>query len=179
MTTIAYRLSNHPGSRTLDSLPDNWIVEYVDNDIGTFAPEDGWLTLSDSDFATLLASSNDDGYLASVLADRHAAQIAAQAAIYRIPNPFNLSSDITLSDGYNLILVDTNASRTITLYSNPAVGKIITIKDVIGLANTNPITIARAGSEYIEVIQSNKILNSNYGVWKLMADSNGNWFIIT
>ena len=89
----------------------------------------------------------------------------------------NINGDLTIVDGYDILIVDCSAPRNITL-PNPVNGRTIVIKDATGQAGTNPITLIRYASEYIEGIAASKLLNANWGAWKIVADTNGNWFII-
>jgi len=84
--------------------------------------------------------------------------------------PFSLTKDM---DG-RTILVDTSSARTLTLPA-PLSGLRFTIKDAKGLAEKNPITLARFGSEKIEGFQLNSTLETNWGSWTIV--SNGvDWF---
>jgi hypothetical protein len=75
-----------------------------------------------------------------------------------------------------IILVDSSAARTINLPA-PTANASITIKDVGGLAGTNNITIARNGSEQIEGLASNYLIQTDWSSLRLVSDGT-NWFII-
>ena len=75
-----------------------------------------------------------------------------------------------------MYFVNTSAARTLTLPAASA-GARIMIKDVSGLANTNAITVARAGSESIEGVAGNKLLQTNWGAFTLVSDGT-NWYMI-
>jgi len=83
---------------------------------------------------------------------------------------------LTSADANKILLVDTTASRSITL-PTPASGLRFTIKDKTGSANTNNITLVRAGSEQIEGIAASKVLQTNWGSWTIISDGT-NWFLI-
>jgi hypothetical protein len=87
------------------------------------------------------------------------------------------SLTLTDTDGIAVLLVDTTAPRTITL---PAVansaGRIFWIKDKNGTANTNNVTVARAGSATIDGATS-KVISSSYGSLRLTSDGT-NWFTL-
>lgn len=89
----------------------------------------------------------------------------------------SVSSNITLGDGYFVLLVDTSAARTLTLPSSPTAGRMFIIKDSTGTAETNNITLARAGSESIEGVAANRTLSTNWGVWRIVTNGS-NWFIL-
>lgn len=86
-----------------------------------------------------------------------------------------VTSNITLADD-NIYLVDTSAARSLTL-PTPSSGLHIKIKDKIGTASTNNITLVRAGSENIEGLASSKVLQTNWGSWELISDGT-DWFIL-
>jgi hypothetical protein len=88
-----------------------------------------------------------------------------------------VSSNISLQKDY-VYFVNTTAARSLTLPSSPAGGDHFYIKDVSGLSNTNAITLVRTGSETIEGVAANKLLNTDFAAWMLVADSSGNWWII-
>ena len=86
-----------------------------------------------------------------------------------------VSSNITLAAG-DIYLVDTSSSRSLTLPS-PSSGDKLTIKDKTGQANTNNITVIRAGSEDIEGVGASRILQTNWGAWTFASDGT-DWYII-
>jgi hypothetical protein len=88
----------------------------------------------------------------------------------------NVSGNITLSEG-KYHLVDTSAARTLTLPSPASTKRPIWIKDTIGSASTNPITVARAASEKIETVAASFSLNSDLGAWTFVTDGT-DWFIL-
>lgn len=92
-----------------------------------------------------------------------------------VPTVQSVSSDITLADGY-IYLVDTASARSLAL-PTPVSGIKIVVKDKAGTANTNNITITRAGSEDIEGIAANKILQTDWGSWTFVSDGT-DWFMI-
>ena len=91
----------------------------------------------------------------------------------------NVSSNITIQDGYYIMLVDTSAPRSITLPASPDEGRTFIIKDITGTADTNNITLTRAGSETIEGLSSDMVLQTYFGIWKFVADASGNWWRIS
>ena len=98
--------------------------------------------------------------------------------VVRVPDVYSMvavSSNVTLTNG-KTHLVDTSVARTLTLPS-PATTSYIIIKDKTGSAQTNNITVARAGTESIEGIAASKILQTNWGSWTFVSDGT-NWFII-
>ena len=86
-----------------------------------------------------------------------------------------VSTDVTLTNK-RIHLVDTSAARSLTLPS-PSAGAYIVVKDAIGSAQTNNITIVRAGSEEIETVAASFVLDTNLGSWTFVSDGT-DWFII-
>lgn len=86
-----------------------------------------------------------------------------------------VNSNITAATAQTY-MVDTSAARTITLPA-AAANLYFYVKDKVGTANTNNITIARAASESIEGVAASKILQTNWGSWIFVCDGT-NWFIL-
>jgi hypothetical protein len=87
-----------------------------------------------------------------------------------------VSGSVTLQEG-KYHLVDTSAARTLTLPDPAATKRPIWIKDKTGSASTNPITVARFGSEEIETAAASFSLDSDLGAWTLVTDGT-DWFIL-
>jgi hypothetical protein len=87
-----------------------------------------------------------------------------------------VSGNVTLQEG-KYHLVDTSAARTLTLPDPAATKRPIWIKDKTGSASTNPITVARFGSEKIETVTASFSLDSDLGAWTLVTDGT-DWFIL-
>lgn len=75
-----------------------------------------------------------------------------------------------------IILVDTSAARSIQLPA-PSANFMVTIKDAVGSANTNNITVLRNGSEQIEGVAASRVLSANWGSWTFVSNGT-NWFMI-
>jgi hypothetical protein len=88
----------------------------------------------------------------------------------------NVAGNVTLQEG-KYHLVDTSAARTLTLPDPATTKRPIWIKDKTGSASTNPITVARFGSEKIETVAASFSLNSDLGAWTLVTDGT-DWFIL-
>lgn len=103
----------------------------------------------------------------------------------KIPNPNAtnmISIDSTLSpytvlSGDWYLMVNTSAAVTINLPS-AVVYKTIFIKDVIGAANTNNITLHPDGTDTIEGINADRPLAANWGAWHMIANANGAWYML-
>lgn len=91
----------------------------------------------------------------------------------------NTNVTISPSDTFVVLLVDTTSSRTIDLplASTVATGRIYIIKDKSGLSNTNPVTVARQGSDTIDGATSYS-LASNYGAKMYIGDGVSSWSAI-
>lgn len=86
-----------------------------------------------------------------------------------------VNTNVTLTNK-RIHLVDTSAARSLTLPS-PSADSYIVVKDAIGSAQTNNITIVRAGSEEIETVAASFVLNTNLGSWTFVSDGT-DWFIV-
>lgn len=99
-------------------------------------------------------------------------QLDAKLAATQI---ITISSNTTLTNKA-IHFVDTSAARSLTLPS-PTVTSYIVVKDKIGTADTNNITIVRAAAEKIETVAASYVLNSALGSWTFASDGT-DWFII-
>ena len=86
----------------------------------------------------------------------------------------NVSSNVNLTKNA-VHLVDTTAGRTLTL-PTPVANMFITVKDKSGSAQTNNITIARAGSEKIETVAANYTMSTDLESLTFVSDGT-DWFI--
>lgn len=88
------------------------------------------------------------------------------------------SSTITATQSETVYLIDSrNTSITLTIPSNAnEKGKLIIIKDMYGMAETNNIILTTENNETIDG-QSTIIIEINYTSLTLVSDGN-NWFII-
>lgn len=94
--------------------------------------------------------------------------------------PQSVSTDLIIGfgDSFVYLIVDTTATRSITLPSAGSVdpGRIYIVKDASGQANTNNITLNADGSDTIDG-SSSQTLDSNYGSWMVVTDGSSQWFI--
>ena len=86
------------------------------------------------------------------------------------------SSSDTLNDKDFYVGVDYGGSVSIDIPASEK-GRTLIIKDESGSANTNNITLSSAGSETIDG-SSNYIIDTDYGVVRLINDGNDNWSVI-
>jgi hypothetical protein len=75
-----------------------------------------------------------------------------------------------------IYLVSSASARNITLPAASS-GLRFWVKDSTGSCGTNNFTIVRAGSESIDGITANRVLQTNWGSWTLVCDGT-NWFIL-
>lgn len=73
------------------------------------------------------------------------------------------------------ILVDTSTPRSLQL-PEPAAGLSFRVKDAVGSANANNISMLRYGAEKIETVAATKLLTVNFGAWEFTSDG-VDWFI--
>jgi hypothetical protein len=122
--------------------------------------------------------TNNAGTAVQLTSGGSIASTPGSASVFE-PTSVNTNLTIGAGDTYVILLVDTTASRAITLPLASAVsnGRIYIIKDVSGQSETNNITLNRAGSDLIDGASS-QVLNSNYGSWMIVGDEVSNWYII-
>jgi hypothetical protein len=96
-------------------------------------------------------------------------------------NLTSIASNLTIapSDTFVYILVDTTASRTVTLPLASAVpsGRLYIIKDQSQLSNNNPITLAASGADTIDG-NANFTIDSNGATIWLIGDGAASWTIL-
>lgn len=139
---------------------------------------------SGSTFAAATSVYNGDLYYTN--ASGVAVQITDGATIVSSPGnaqifePQGVTSDLIISssDTFVYLIVDTSASRNITLPAASALspGRIYIVKDSTGQSNTNNITVAAAGADTIDGSAS-QVLDSNYGSWTIVTDGVDSWYI--
>ena len=83
----------------------------------------------------------------------------------------------TTTNDYLIYVDSTSGARTINL---PAAdnGRVLIIQDVAGFANTNNITLVRSGSDTIQGIGANYVMDADFQGVMLAAYSGASWFII-
>lgn len=97
-----------------------------------------------------------------------------------LPSTFgitNVSGTYSILTTDQVILVNTSASRSLTLPTPSTSYGMYIIKDVSGLSETNPISLIRAGTEQIEGVAATRVLTDNFGVWRIISDQT-NWWMV-
>jgi hypothetical protein len=84
---------------------------------------------------------------------------------------------VLTSDAQAVLLIDSSAARTLTL---PAATNIMTVyvKDALGSAGSNTITITPDGTDAIDGVNTSYTLQSNYGCVGFISDGSSNWYVI-
>jgi len=116
-----------------------------------------------------------------------AIQLTSGGSIVAVPGSVDslqsdsFNSDVTIApvDNYVIMLIDTSASRTITLPLASAVsnGRIYIIKDATGTSESNPITVATSGADTLDGAASQSF-SSAYGTFMVSANGTTSWNII-
>jgi hypothetical protein len=76
------------------------------------------------------------------------------------------------------VILVTAVPITLTLPSPATVGQVYAIKDTTGTAETNAITLARFGAENIEGLAASRLLQVNFGSWRVISDGTNWWLLI-
>ncbi len=94
------------------------------------------------------------------------------------PTVVSVSGNVVLTsaDANKVYLINTSAARSFTL-PTPASGLQFILKDSTGQAATNNISLIRAATEQIEGVAATKVLQTNWGSWRIISDGT-NWFLI-
>ncbi len=74
-------------------------------------------------------------------------------------------------------LVDTSTLAITINLPTPAVNVWLMVKDIIGSAGTNNITLHRNGSEMIDGVAADKVLTIPYELCIIVADGT-NWYVL-
>ena len=114
-------------------------------------------------------------------------QITSGGSLVTSPGTFqtlsyqSVSSNLIIgaADTFVFLSVDTTSSRTITLplASSVSTGRVYAIKDRSGLSNTNPMTVARQGSDTIDNATSYTIDSNDACIW-VVGDGVSAWYIL-
>lgn len=120
--------------------------------------------------------------IADAVTDKAPTQNAVYDALYAAPD--KVADNVVAVTGagpYTVLVADKTlivsqvAANSIQL-PNPATLRSIIVKDVAGTRSTAAITLVRFASETIDGLAADRLLQSNFGSWKI--ESNGaNWFI--
>lgn len=115
-----------------------------------------------------------------------AIQLTSGGSIVTSPGSFstfevvNVSADLIISpsDTFVYLIVDTTATRNITLPLANAVssGRVYLLKDASGQSNTNNITVTAAGSDTIDG-GATLTINSNLSTTMLVTNGSDSWFV--
>ena len=104
-------------------------------------------------------------------------------AVNTMVNRLNIPYEKVTVSAYTIkiddLLVDVNVSQatTLTLPKSAPIGTNYMIKDSSGNANTNNITVSANTGDTIQGSATN-VINTNYGLLKLVYDGTNKWLII-
>jgi len=104
--------------------------------------------------------------------------VSSGSGALSVDEPASFPYSVTTGDDSKVLVIPTDSSaQTINL---PAASNAMTvyIKDKSANAQTNNITIAPDGSDTIDGLNSNYIINANAGMVGLISDGTSAWYII-
>lgn len=186
--TLDFKVANDQGVRTLSAVgtSPNANAATITGTVLNLQPAD----LTNPGVVTALTQTfgGSKTFSASTTVASAAASIAtlgntSSTALHRINGGIrytvrtitsNLTIDTTTTD--SIIYCNQSGAITITL-PVPTSGRVFTIKDISGTAETNGITLVRNASESIEGLATSKLLSTNYGSWTIGSDGTNWWFI--
>lgn len=87
------------------------------------------------------------------------------------------SQSLTAVEQGKELLVDSSGGTITLTLPAPVNGATFKIKDSTGNFGTNPVTLARNGSEEIEGLAADYLLEADWGSWDLVSDGT-NWFFV-
>ena len=121
--------------------------------------------------------TNGSGTAVQITSGGAIASVAGSASTFE-STPVNGSITISSSDTFVYLRVDTTGARVITLPSAASVseGRFYIIKDETGTANTNNITINRAGADTIDG-EISLVVDSDFASAILVSDGTSKWSI--
>lgn len=92
--------------------------------------------------------------------------------------PTSLPYTIMPADNGAIFTIDTTGGPgALTLPGSPIANFTFKVKDIGGAFGTNPVTLTRAGSEKIELLAANYLLQANYGEWQFISNGT-DWYIV-
>jgi hypothetical protein len=142
--------------------------------------------ITPTDHGVLTGRSTADSHPASAISNvvtgfagiLSATDTTGQAALDTIDDYMSVvsvSSNVTLTKN-RVHLVDTTVARSLTL-PTPVLNTWITVKDKTGSAQTNNITIVRAGSEKIETVAADYTMSTDLQSLTFVSDGT-DWFVV-
>lgn len=101
---------------------------------------------------------------------------APGSGVISADSPASYPYTVISGDAQKVLLIDTNAARTINLPA-ATTAMFFMIKDQDGLAQTNPITIDADGTDVIDGAGT-FVLDWNYGAVGLVSDGVSAWYLV-
>ena len=92
-------------------------------------------------------------------------------------SPASYPYSVLGSDAQKVLLIDTSSARTINLPA-ATVAMFFMLKDSLGSAQTNNISIVPDGTDTIDGSNSTFLINANYGAIGLVSDGISAWYVV-
>lgn len=102
--------------------------------------------------------------------------VSSITGAFSATTPGGYPYSVTGADAQKVLLVDTASARTVNLPA-ATTAVLFCIKDTSGLAGTNKITIHPNGTNTIEGVNADYLLDKNYGWWFLISDGVSAWHV--
>lgn len=103
--------------------------------------------------------------------------VSAGSGVLSVDVPGAYPYTVVTGDAQSVLIIDTSAARTINL---PAATNLLTVylKDGVGTASTNPITVVPDGTDTIDAANDDYIINSDFSVKGFISDGVAGWYVI-
>ncbi len=103
------------------------------------------------------------------------ASVGSGVITYTAPSAWPYA--VTTGDAQSVIAVDTASARTLTL---PAASNSMAfwVKDRVGSAATNNITVTPNGADTIETVAASWTINENYAARMFISNGVSGWFVL-
>lgn len=102
---------------------------------------------------------------------------APGSGVISADSPASYPYTVLVGDAQKVLLIDTSAARTINLPAATTTMFFI-LKDQVGLAQTNNISVVPNGTDVIDGSNSTYLIDWNYGSIGLVSDGVAAWFVV-
>lgn len=84
---------------------------------------------------------------------------------------------ILTTDAQAVLIIDTASARTLTLPA-ASTAMMVGVKDGVGTASTNNITVTPDGTDLIDAVNANYLIQEDFGCKFFLSDGVSKWYVI-